>query len=61
MQRQIYLLVLLRLQNISTGFYFQHITLAEDDSLGYCVHCYNAIYIDNIPDYMNENPEIEEL
>lgn len=26
---------------------FQHITLAADDSKGYCVHCFNAIYIDN--------------
>jgi transglutaminase-like putative cysteine protease len=36
---------LLRFQNIPTGFCFQHITLANDDSIGYCVHCFNAIYL----------------
>lgn len=36
---------LLRAEGIKVGFCFQHITLAEDDSLGYCVHCYNAIYV----------------
>ena len=40
------LAALLRSQSIPVGFCFQHITLADDDSLGYCVHCYNAIYID---------------
>ena len=40
------LAALLRSQNIPTGFCYQHITLLEDDSLGYCVHCYNAIYLD---------------
>lgn len=38
---------LLRLQGIPTGFCFQHITLLKDDSMGYCVHAYNAIFIDN--------------
>lgn len=37
----------LRSQNIPTGFCFQHITLGDDDSIGYCVHCYNAIYVNN--------------
>jgi len=37
---------LLRSQGIPTGFCFQHLTLADDDSIGYAVHCYNAIYID---------------
>lgn len=41
------LAALLRTQGIPTGMCFQHITLAADDSLGYCVHCYNAIYVDN--------------
>ena len=40
------LAALLRLQGIPTGFCFQHLTLADDDSLGYCVHCYNAVYLD---------------
>lgn len=40
------LAALLRLQGIPTGFCFQHITLDEDDSLGYCVHAYNAVYIE---------------
>jgi len=39
------LAALLRLQDIPTGFCFQHLTLADDDSIGYVVHCYNAIYI----------------
>jgi hypothetical protein len=29
------------------AYKFQHLTLADDDSIGYCVHCYNAIYINN--------------
>ena len=37
----------LRAQGIPAGFCFQRITLADDDSLGYCVHCYNAIFVDN--------------
>lgn len=42
------LAALLRSQKIPSGFCFQHLTLADDDSLGYCVHCYNAIYVDNL-------------
>lgn len=41
------LAALLRTQGIPTGMCFQHITLAADDSIGYCVHCFNAIFIDN--------------
>ncbi|MEO1814920.1 MAG: transglutaminase domain-containing protein [Acetobacterium sp.] len=41
------LAALLRSQAISTGFCFQHLTLADDDSLGYCVHAYNAVYLEN--------------
>ena len=41
------LAALLRGQNIPAGFCFQHLTLSNDDSLGYCVHCYNAIFLDN--------------
>lgn len=41
------LAALLRSQNIPTGFCFQHITLLADDSLGYCVHVYNAVFIEN--------------
>jgi len=41
------LAALLRAQNIPVGFCFQHLTLSDDDSLGYCIHCYNAIFIDN--------------
>lgn len=39
------LAALLRSQGIPTGFCFQRLTLEEDDSLGYCVHCYNAVYL----------------
>lgn len=41
------LAALLRSQGIPTGFCFQHITLLNDDSLGYCVHAYNAVFIEN--------------
>lgn len=41
------LVALLRSQKIPAGFCFQHITIATDDSLGYCIHCYNAIFVDN--------------
>jgi len=41
------LAALLRTQGIPTGMCFQHLTLADDDSLGYCVHCFNAIYVNN--------------
>ena len=40
------LAALLRSQGIPAGFCFQHITLADDDSAGYCVHCYNAVWLD---------------
>lgn len=40
------LAALLRSQAIPTGFCFQHLTLADDDSLGYCVHAYNAVYLE---------------
>jgi len=40
------LAALLRAENIPVGFCFQHITLAADDSRGYCIHCYNAIFTD---------------
>ncbi|MDF2565141.1 MAG: transglutaminase domain protein [Massilibacillus sp.] len=39
------LAALLRSQGIPTGFRYQHLTLLNDDSAGYCLHCYNAIYI----------------
>lgn len=36
---------LLRSQGIPAGMCFQHITLADDDSDGYCVHCFNAVLL----------------
>ena len=39
------LAALLRSQRIPAGFKFEHLTLADDDSLGYCTHCYNAVYL----------------
>lgn len=39
------LAALLRPQGIPVGFCFQHTTLLDDDSKGYCVHCFNAIRI----------------
>ena len=39
------LAALLRSQGIPVGFCFQHLTLVDDDSMGYVVHCYNAIFL----------------
>ena len=39
------LAALMRSQGIPAGFCFQHITLMADDSEGYCVHCYNAVWL----------------
>ena len=38
---------LLRSQGIMTGFCFSHLTLADDESMGYCIHGYNAVFLDN--------------
>jgi len=40
------LAALLRSQRIPAGFCFQRLTLMNDDSEGYCVHCYNAVYLE---------------
>lgn len=40
------LAALLRSQGIPTGFCFEHITLLSDDTLGYCVHAFNAVFLD---------------
>ena len=39
------LAALLRSQGIPTGFRFQRLTLADDDSQGYCIHAYNAVLL----------------
>ena len=39
------LAALLRSQKIPAGFCFQRLTLMDDDSLGYCVHCFNAVFV----------------
>lgn len=39
------LAALLRSQKIPTGMCYQHLTKKEDDSEGYGVHCYNAVYV----------------
>lgn len=36
---------LLRSQGIPAGFCFQHLTLADDESQGYCVHCFNPVML----------------
>lgn len=41
------LAALLRHEGIPAGFCFQHITLEDDDSLGYCVHAYNAVFLNH--------------
>ena len=43
------LAALLRSEGIPCGMCYQHITLADDASLGYCVHCYNAVYLEGGP------------
>ena len=40
------LAAILRLQEIPTGFCFQHLTLMNDESEGYCVHAFNAVWLD---------------
>ena len=40
------LAALLRSQGIPSGFCFQRLTRVGDDSKGYCVHCYNAVWLD---------------
>lgn len=39
------LAALLRSAGIPAGFCYQHLTLLDDDSAGYCVHCYNAVFL----------------
>jgi len=39
------LAALLRCADIPTGFCFQCLTLMDDDSQGYCVHVYNAVWL----------------
>lgn len=41
------LAALLRSQGIPTGFCFERLTLANDESKGYCIHGYNAVYLSN--------------
>lgn len=41
------LAALLRCVGIPCGICFERITLADDDSQGYCVHAFNAVYVDN--------------
>lgn len=40
------LAALLRFMGIPAGFRFQHLTLMDDDSRGYCLHCFNAVFLD---------------
>ena len=39
------LAALLRHEGIPAGFCYEHITLARDEKLGYCVHGFNAVYL----------------
>lgn len=41
------LAALLRSQGIPVGFRFEYLTLADDDSMGYCIHCLNAVFLNN--------------
>ena len=40
------LAALLRSQGIPAGICYQRLTLADDDSQGYCIHAYNAAFVD---------------
>ena len=40
------LAALLRAQKIPAGFCFQRLTRGIDDSKGYLIHCYNAVWLD---------------
>ncbi len=40
------LAALLRAMGIPAGFRFQHLTRMDDDSRGYCLHCFNAVRLD---------------
>ena len=40
------LAALLRSQGIPSGFCFQRLTRVNDDSQGYLIHCYNAVWLD---------------
>lgn len=37
---------LLRSCGIPTGFCYQYITVANDDSMGWCIHCLNTVWLD---------------
>ena len=39
------LAALLRAMGIPAGFRYQHLTLMDDDSQGYCLHCFNAVWL----------------
>lgn len=39
------LAALLRSQCVPAGFCFQHVTLADDDRRGYCLHGFNAVFL----------------
>lgn len=41
------LAALLRSQGIMAGFCFEHLTLVNDDSEGYCIHGYNAVFLND--------------
>ncbi|MDR0981243.1 MAG: transglutaminase family protein [Methanocalculaceae archaeon] len=39
------LAALLRSVKIPAGFCYQRVTLADDDAEGYCLHCFNAVFL----------------
>lgn len=40
------LAAILRARGIPAGFCFEYITLAHDDKLGYCIHGFSAVYLE---------------
>ncbi len=38
---------MLRCEGIPCGICFEHLTLSDDDLLGYCIHAYNAVFLDS--------------
>lgn len=50
---------LLRARGVPAGFGFQHLTLADDESEGYCLHAFTVAYLDGRPVPLDPGPGVE--
>jgi transglutaminase-like putative cysteine protease len=50
---------LLRARGVPAGFGFQHLTLADDESEGYCLHAFTVAYLDGRPVPLDPRPGVE--